>query len=252
MNLHVETGGQGPDLVLLHGWGMNLGVWQPIYERLCQRFRVHMIELPGHGASAPLHAADLSQWAAACLAVAPQRARWLGWSLGGQVAMAASLAAPERVEQLYLVSATPSFVQRADWPPAMPQRTFKQFADVLADDAHGTLARFLGLQVTGSEHPRETLKQLREAVASRPEASPEGLAQGLQLLLSTDLRERLHRISCPSCWVFGERDTLVPSAAAEAIAALLPQARIERIAGAAHAPFLSHPDASLALLETAL
>jgi len=143
-------------------------------------------------------------------------------------------------------------VQHVDWPQAMPQRTFQQFADVLAEDAHGTLARFLGLQVTGAESARDTLKKLREAVASRPEASPEGLSQGLQLLLSTDLRGRLPEISCPTCWVFGERDTLVPVGVAEDIAALLPAARIERIAGAAHAPFLSHPDECLQLLEVGL
>jgi len=47
----------------------------------------------------------------------------------------------------------------------------------------------------------------------------------------------------PSLWLFGERDTLVPAAVAERIAVLLPQARTRVIAGAAHAPFLSHADA---------
>ena len=53
MSLYRHTRGYGPDLVLVHGWGMNSAVWEPIVPGLSERFRLTIIELPGHGGSAP-------------------------------------------------------------------------------------------------------------------------------------------------------------------------------------------------------
>ena len=49
--LHYELRGRGRDLVLLHGWGMNLRVWDELARTLARRFRVIAIDLPGHGRS---------------------------------------------------------------------------------------------------------------------------------------------------------------------------------------------------------
>ena len=57
--LHWQSFGQGPDLVLLHGWGMNGAVWQQTVESLQPYFRVHVVDLPGYGHSAESHAEDL-------------------------------------------------------------------------------------------------------------------------------------------------------------------------------------------------
>lgn len=251
MSLYVQQLGYGPDLVLLHGWGMNAAVWEPLSPGLAERFRLSIVELPGHGASQPAAAADLSEWADLCLSVAPASAHWLGWSLGGQVALQAALSAPSRVTGLSLVATTPRFVQEPGWSSAMPVETFEQFAAALQGDPNATLSRFLSLQVKGAEHARETLKLLRSELAQRPPASQAGLAQGLELLLRNDLRGRLKDLTSPTHWLFGSRDTLVPATLQAPLRDLLPGADIEEIPGAGHAPFLSHPYASLdALIRT--
>ncbi len=246
-------GTAGRSLVLLHGWGMNAAVWAGLPAALApvlaSDWSTVTIELPGHGASALAPAAvDLDAWADACLAQAPARAVWLGWSLGGLVALAAALRAPDRVAGLILVTATPRFVRATDWPAAMAGETLDQFHSGLVADPGGTLDRFLALQVRGSEAARETLRTLRGELASRPTPDPLALALGLDLLRDADLRPRLAELSCPSLWLFGSHDTLVPSGAAPAVAALLPAARVQVLRGAAHAPFLSHPGATAALL----
>jgi pimeloyl-[acyl-carrier protein] methyl ester esterase len=184
--------------------------------------------------------------------------------------------APERVTALVLVTATPRFVQAPDWPAAMPGATLDRFHDGLLADPPGTLHRFLALQVKGSDAARETLRLLRAELAQRPPPAPAALAVGLDLLRDGDLRARLPRLACPSLWLFGERDTLVPAAAAQGAAALLsgaPQTPAEEaspppgeglgrgrskqargkfavIPRAAHAPFLSHPrETSAAILS---
>lgn len=242
------------DLVLLHGWGMNAAVWDALPAALTADLVQHRIELPGHGHSPfgpPCDGGEaaLIAWADACLEAAPERAIWLGWSLGGLVALAAALRAPKRVRGLILMTATPRFVQATDWRPAMAEETLAQFHDGLIADPAGTLARFLALQVRGSDHARETLRTLRHELAARPAPNPAALALGLDLLRDEDLRGPLPDLRPPSLWIFGSCDTLVPPRVAERIDLLLPNARSAVVAGAAHAPFLSHPLETAALVR---
>ena len=70
MTLHVEVTGNGPDIVLLHGWAMHGGVFAPLVERLRDRCTLHVVDLPGHGGSrdstVPLRLADCAAAIAAC------------------------------------------------------------------------------------------------------------------------------------------------------------------------------------------
>lgn len=239
-------------LVLLHGWGMHSGIWGELLGQLRgqlgEAVEITPIELPGHGGQSQAPA-DLDAWAAACLAQAPERAVWLGWSLGGLVALAAALRAPRRVGALILLTTTPRFVRAVDWSPALPLETLEQFHAGLASDGAETLARFLALQVQGDRRGRETLRVLRRAIASRPPPQPAALSAGLDLLREEDLRGRLADIRCPALWLFGARDTLVPAAVAERVEWLMPGATTHLIADAAHAPHLSHPVVSAAAIR---
>ena len=249
MRLQVQTWGAGPDLVLVHGWGMNAGVWLPLTDALAGAYRLNLVELPGHGASDyDPGQATLVDWARAVRLAVPSGATWIGWSLGAQVVIRAALDAPAAVARLVLVAGTPRFVQGSDWPHAMARKTFGQFAASLARDHAGTLERFLALQVRGAEHARETLRWLKREVRERPRPRDAALDNGLRLLLDTDLRPELSRLTQPTLWLLGERDTLVPADMSHELRALQPDADILVIGGAAHAPLLSHPERSTALL----
>jgi pimeloyl-[acyl-carrier protein] methyl ester esterase len=96
---------------------------------------------------------------------------------------------------------------------------------------------------------RKLLKPLRQELGSRPEPDDQALEVGLDLLLNTDLRLDLPQLQCPSMWLFGRRDRLVPAAVAEDINGLLPQAQIEIFQHAAHLPMLSDQARCLELLQ---
>lgn len=254
MNLHVERFGLGPDLVLLHGWGLHSGVFTSLAEQLAVRYRVTLIDLPGHGRSAaPSQSLDLTRLAESVAAAAPPRATWLGWSLGGMIATQLALTTPARVDRLILVASSPRFITSDNWPYAMEPTILAGFAQSLQEDYRGTLERFLSLQVApNTTEGRETLRRLREILLRFPSPAPQALNDGLEILRSADLRTQLSAIPCPTLLILGARDKLVPVGAGPAINTLLPAAQLEVIEGAGHAPFLSHQQEFITALATFL
>ena len=249
MTLHVEVSGDGPDVVLLHGWAMHGGVFAPLVARLQDRCRVHVVDLPGHGASracnVPLTLADS---AAAVAAVVPRGAAWCGWSLGGLIALhAASHGTSMRA--LAMVCASPCFVRKDGWRWGMSPDIFRDFAQGLRDDWRGTLDRFLALEAFGSDHAKEELRSLRDAVLARGEPAASVLADGLQLLETSDLRDVLPGLALPSAWIAGRRDRLVDPRAMKEAVSLTPDATFNIIDHAGHAPFLTHADAVVDALQ---
>lgn len=241
MALHIEVVGEGPPLVLVHGWGLHGGVFAPLVDRLSGRYQLHLPDLPGHGHSRndamPL---TLQACVAEILARTPPAA-WLGWSLGGLFALHAASISPQ-VRGLALVAATPRFVRGQDWSHAVEASVFEQFGRDLQQDYRGTLERFLALDTIGSEHARAELRTLKENLYARGEPAPQALRQGLDLLRQTDLRAALPTLSIPSRWISGNRDRLVSPTAMREAAALTPGGRHVDIAGGGHAPFLGHAD----------
>jgi len=241
MSLHVDVRGSGPDLVLLHGWGMHSSIWGGVHDELARDFRVHAMDLPGYGASPTCQPYDLQHLEQEVAQAMPARAGLVGWSLGGLVAQRLALNLPQRVARLMLVGSTPCFVQRPDWPHGIEAALLQSFAHDLERDYAATLMRFLTLQVRNGENVRTVLKYLRMALFARGMPSAEVLRAGLDILLENDLRAEIGKLVLPLSIVHGERDMLAPVAAARWLAAQVPGARLTLIADCAHAPFLSHP-----------
>lgn len=241
MPLYTHTLGEGPDVVLVHGWGMHSGVWEDVVEGLLDHHRVTVLDLPGHGYSRLPEAVHiLNDLAVAVLAATPISATWIGWSLGGLVAQQAALIAPARVSRLALVNSTPCFVQRPDWPHGIALPVLRRFAEELRQDHRAVLKRFIALEVHGSEHASAQLKQLKAMLFQHGEPDVAALEDGLAILETSDLRGELSRIQCPTLLLMGQRDQLVPAGAGNAMLQLLPDARLHIFPRAGHAPFFSH------------
>lgn len=200
--LHIEVAGDGPALVLIHGWAMHGGVFAPLVARLRERYTLHLVDLPGHGYSRE-NATPLELDACVVeIAARTPPAIWIGWSLGGLIALRAAAMSPQ-VRGLAMISATPRFVvddgaSGRPWPHAVSPQVFLQFASDLESDYRSTLDRFLVLDTIGAEHGREDLRTLRRQLFARGEPAPRVLQQGLVLLDETDLREELPRLEIPN------------------------------------------------------
>ena len=241
--MHIHVTGTGPALVLIHGWALHGGIFAPLVQRLAPHFQLHVVDLPGHGFSREDDTPLRLPYLVNAIAAATPPAVWCGWSLGGLVALHAAATLPQ-VRGLAMLAATPRFVRDNDWPDAVERSVFEQFGRDLEQDYHGTLERFLALDVMGSQHARSELRTLREALVERGEPAPRALHEGLALLDRSDLRGALPGLRTPGLWIGGQRDRLVPPnalhrAAALAAAGLHPAHTID---GGGHAPFLGHAD----------
>jgi pimeloyl-[acyl-carrier protein] methyl ester esterase len=229
MSLHIEVHGSGAiPLVMIHGWAMHGGIFAPLVEALSEQCTMYLVDLPGHGYSRDCMLPLEPRLCAQAIAEATPPAAWLGWSLGGLVALKAALDFPQHVHGLAMLCATPRFVIAEDWPHGRDASLVQQLATDLETDYHATIERFLAL---------------RAEVFSRGEPDLRVLQEGIRLLDQTDLRAGLPQLKATrSWWSAGRLDRLVHPDAMQASAAMC-EGEFHVIAHAGHAPFLSHPDA---------
>jgi len=229
-----------PPLVLLHGWGLSSFIWQSFIPYLEDQFTVLPLDLLGFGHNTSHHTITLDSLTQNILDHSPSSALFLGWSLGGLVAMNIAIHYPSRVQQLITIASTPKFVAADLWP-GMSCHLLAQFARELKIDYQATLQRFILLQFRGSLAQYRLMQSLKQQVGNNPTPSADALNQGLMILKATDLRDQLVNIQCPQLYLLGRCDTLVPSAIAEKINQLTQHAKIRVLPKVSHAPFLSNP-----------
>ena len=242
--LYVESSGNdaASPVVLLHGWGMNLRVFDGLCAVLAQHHRVTAVDLPGHGAS-PWTAGSSQQRQLASLAAAvPRAAVLVGWSLGGQLALQLAAEPALAVQRLVLIASSPRFVRTDDWPHGLTGATLRQFGAQLAHDAGQTIDDFIELQLRGSAEAAAVRATLKDSLLRHGAAAPAALAAGLEQLQHNDLRALARRIEPPALVIAGQYDRVTAPAAGQALSQLLPQGQLLTIRRAGHAPFLSHPE----------
>ncbi|MCN4143953.1 MAG: alpha/beta fold hydrolase [Thiohalomonas sp.] len=269
MNISEQCWGNhqaSEQILFIHGWGMNSGVWTGIAEYLAQNYPdklIRSVDLPGYGHSADYSIAELGgQYNSQTLAksleplIQDKQSRVIAWSMGGLVAieLLSRLLRKKRqnIAQLILVSSTPHFVQADDWQYAVQAKVFEEFSQSLNKDHHATLKRFLAIQALGSRTAREDIKTLQKQLFLRGEPSSEALSYGLQILLTEDKRQQLKQLTdCPITLISGTKDRLIAHQGQKQLAE---QENISlfSIPFASHAPFISHPEEFKQILQNVI
>ncbi|MDT8410744.1 MAG: alpha/beta fold hydrolase [Wenzhouxiangellaceae bacterium] len=244
----------------LHGWAMHSGLLDELGDCLPE-VDWRGIDLPGHGrrrgrpwpSPADGAPADALPPPAALLNLLvgdlPQGSWLLGWSLGGLLAMQAVLEWPEQFSGLILISASPSLTRRPHWPDGVEPALLKAMALELAGRPEMVFSRFLALETHGSAQAKDELRRLKALAMAHGLPDSGALLAGLKHLAETDISARLAEIRIPTLIIGGRRDKLVPWRSLEQLDAQLPNSRLERIHGAAHAPFLTDPQAVAATIR---
>jgi 2-succinyl-6-hydroxy-2,4-cyclohexadiene-1-carboxylate synthase len=252
----VRTRGSGVPLLLLHGFTGRGSGWGTNATLFARSFRVVVIDLPGHGrtetpadparASIERTADDL---AAILLRDGLAPAHVLGYSLGARIALRLAVAHPASLRRLILES-----------PSAGLASETERRARRSADEARAVRLEHDGIEAFVNEWEREPVfashAALSPAGAARLRAErlrnrPAGLAASLRGAgqgTMTPLHDRLADVHAPTLVVAGALDP-AGRTRAEAVAAGIPGAHLEIVAGAGHTPHLETPSTfrSLAL-----
>lgn len=226
---------------------MSARVFEPLLNLIeSRRFSINP-DLPGYANSPwrfePSFAAQVEQ-----MGQALTPGRLLGWSMGGLYAIELAIRFPQKFSEVILIACNPCFVKRPDWDCAIDTAVLDAFATDLEQDWQRTLRRFLALQMQGEGEARAMTRNLWQQIVSLGNPDPAVLRFGLDLLKQQDLRAGLGQLTQPVKLILGDRDRLVPIALQQQIADVAPEIRVESLAGAAHAPFISNPAAVVGCL----
>ena len=231
-------------LVLLHGWGVNAEIWNPILDELKSQYDVTVLDFPGYGNASDYNGSySLDAITTEVLAHAPKKANWVGWSLGATVAMSAAISQPDRIDKLQLISPTPCFTNRPDWNLGTAIEPFENFADEFEQNFDKAIGKFLLLQVLTNDRSktgpaRSLVRELKKLLLLSTQPSDQTLRGGLEILHQTDLRTRIAELDIETQIVAGQDDHVVPVDASQFLFDQLPNRHSMHRFETGHLPFL--------------
>lgn len=234
--------GHGPRVTFLHGFTQTGWSWIPVAERIAAGGReVVIVDLPGHGGSSAVRA-DL-RTSANLVATTAGRSAFVGYSLGGRVALHVALALPHLVVRMALLGATPGIAD--DDERALRRSDDEKLAIHIEEvgveafiDEWVSNPLFAGLQVSANDR------------ANRCTNTVDGLTSSLRLCgtgTQLPLWERLRGLNAPALAMAGEHDAKF-SAIAERMSTLIPSASYQIVPAAGHAAHLQYPDVFASIL----
>lgn len=240
--MHIKKIGQGKDLVLIHGWGMHSGIWEPIIDKFSNEYTLHLVDIPGMGKSHVIDPYDLNHVVEVISESLPTSFDILGWSLGSLITIKMSLMYPEKIHRMVLVGGTPCFINQIDWSHGVDIRDFNDFANKLFKNYKSTMINFYTLQLMHSKNSKLLIKKLKQIDEAENPPDVKSLQLGLDILLKNDLRDDINKIEHQTLLIVGDMDRLTPKSASMWLESHMKKGQLKVIEGASHIPFLSHPD----------
>ena len=234
-------GGRGEPLLMIHGWGVNSEIWVSLVDELKLFASVYLIDLPGMGGSSSISPYTLDNIAKEIKANVPiKKFNILGWSLGGQVAMSLAIRMPEFVEKLILMSTTPCFVEKKDWPYGVNKQFFSNFELETKQNLNNTLLKFFLIQTRDINDSKNVMRFLKNTFIEIRDDNKSGMQSALNVLKETDLRNEVKKIDKPTLIFSGDKDRLTSLKASIWLYEKIKRAKLKEIKGANHMPFISH------------
>jgi pimeloyl-ACP methyl ester carboxylesterase len=251
---YVDTGGDGPAVVLLHGFASSLETWDRVIPALARHHRVLALDLKGFGWS-DRPEGDYSPAAQARLVLALMRARGIeraaivGHSWGAGIALQVALAAPQQVSRLALYDA---WVYQEQLPPfflwahtaGVGETLFALFYDQRVDER---LAPAFYDQRFVTEELVEAVERSLERPGTRAAALAAVRGQNYGAV-----QHRYREIGQPVLLLWGQEDTVTPVVIGERLARDLPAARLIRYPRCGHFPMIEAEAGSTAALAAFL
>ena len=213
----VDSGGQGPPLVLIHGLSSYISYWEPqIAHYTALGWRVLALDLPGFGSSDRPDAPYTPRWYADVVArwmdaVGAPRAVVMGHSMGGQIALTLALQAPERVGALVL--AAPAGLETFSPEAAAWMRSYWTPDRAATANEAEVRANFTQLAFNRVDAGVERLLCERVRLQKHPsfKATSRAVSRAIAGMLDQPVYARLGEIRAPTLVIFGDQDRMIPN-----------------------------------------
>ena len=244
--LTYRLDGQGETVLLLNGGYMSIASWEPIAAPLAERYRVLRCDFRGQLRSPGRTHSDLAGHVVDLVtmldATGIERVHVVGTSFGAEVGLLLAALHPGRVASLVAATATDVI------PPQLQLGGGAVGRELRSAAAGGTRERLLA-EMQAAFYSPEYLASHREELAGRaaqvallPDWWFAGAAALLASLEDLDLRGHLGAITCPVLVLAAGGDRVMPLERARALAAAIPSARLEVVAGSGHALVVEQPE----------
>lgn len=250
LRYHIEEQGDGPPLVLLHGFTGRAASWQSVAAQLAKHRRVIAVDLPGHGETdlpANVERFRMESVAADLVTLLGEldepMADWLGYSMGGRLALYIAIQQPQLVRSLILESASPGL------ETATERRTRCEQDNALAarierDGVAAFVAEWERLPLLAGQArlPDTSQARLRKQRLANSAAGLAGSLRGMGTGTQPSLWPRLGEIAVPALFIVGEEDEKFVEINRR-MAAAVPDSRLCVVPTAGHTVHLEQPEA---------
>ena len=243
MYSHIFRSGQDPTrhptVILIHGLGGTLNIWDPIVSVLEHRFSVLRYDLRGHGQSdVPAGDWSLEDFVSDLESIFNNErvpyAHLVGFSLGGLIVQQFALSYPERVGQLTILSAV------AGRTNAERQHVQERIRNLEKGDLNTNIELALERWFSPEfrqDHPERVQKRIAELRAT----SPAGYFQAYRVFVLSDLAEHLSQIQCETLVMTGEHDPGSNVRMARLIHESIPNSQLEILPNLRHSVLVESP-----------
>lgn len=255
VELHYRDEGQGPVLLMLHGFAGSLHNWNAWVEELKGQYRIVRLDLPGFGLSSPVRRKTQIEWFVEILkgfvdALGLSNFTLIGNSLGGWAAWEFTGLYPQFVDRLVLLAAA-GFFQDSGKPSGIELMGKDQFRKLLRSGAPKLLIRALAKTSFGDKDKLpEDLVQRTYLMVNRS-----GMLASMIYVASSDARsnlDRLAKIQQRALILWGTNDKVVPVAHADFFYSDLVNSELILYPSIGHVPMIEIPERSLQDLLTFL
>ncbi|MGQ0616362.1 MAG: alpha/beta fold hydrolase [Acidimicrobiia bacterium] len=244
--IHAAVDGQGPRIVLVHGFAQDKDCWGPLGPALATDHETLRVDAPGHGRSSALATGLVD--GAGLIADRGGPAVYLGYSMGGRYVLHVAVHRPEVVRGLVLIGATGGI----DDPDRRAERRAadEHWAALLeCDGLEVFLDAWTALPLFAGLGPESQFRQARRSntvtgLASSLRRAGTGAQEPLWGRLGT-----IGAAGVPALVVAGADDLKFAAEARRLVAAIGPTATLELVQGAGHAAHLERPDAVSSLVR---
>lgn len=225
------------NVYLIHGWAANRHIFDDLAPRLPAAWRIHALNLPGHGGAPFDGSFNVAAAADALAAQIESPACLTGWSLGGLVALYLAHRHPEKVRSLCLTASFAKFQAAPDYPEGLSNPTLAKMIALFEQDYHKYMKQFLQLQFLYAKDQQPVLEKVLPDIVKH--GAPTAMQAALDAVSAADARAFLPQINVPVLLIFGAKDSITPPRMGEYLHRHLPQSELHIIEKAAHAPFLT-------------